>query len=65
MLLVWRVVQPNGDEDEEDEEGPDDLHKKLQLRIKQEVTHTVKQEAASRVQDNKWFTTDDKFIDSP
>lgn len=32
MLLVWRVVQPHGDEDEEDEERPDDFHEELELQ---------------------------------
>lgn len=32
MLLIWRVVQPHGDEDEEDQERPHDLHQELKLR---------------------------------
>lgn len=32
MLLIWRIVQPHGDEDEEDQERPDDLHQELKLR---------------------------------
>lgn len=32
MLFVRWVVQPHGDEDEEDEERPDDLHQELKLR---------------------------------
>lgn len=47
MLLIWRIVQPHGDEDEEDQERPDNLHQELKLRDRkrQEVrsamtTHT-------------------------
>ena len=32
MLFVWRVVQPHGDEDEEDEKRPDNLHQELKLK---------------------------------
>lgn len=43
MLLVRRIVEPHGDEDEEDEERPDDLHQELKLRDrdrKSSSTHT-------------------------
>ena len=47
MLLVRRVVEPHGDEDEEDEERPDDLHQELKLRDRKKpirdrksLTHT-------------------------
>lgn len=32
MLLVWRVVEPHCDENEEDEEGPEDFHQELELK---------------------------------
>lgn len=31
MLFVGRVIESHGDEDEEDEEWPDDLHQQLKL----------------------------------
>lgn len=37
MLLVGRVAEAHGDEDEEDEEGPDDLGQQLKLKDRQEV----------------------------
>lgn len=43
MLLIWRVVKPHSDEDEEDEQGPDDLYQELKL---QWVTHTHTQRRA-------------------
>lgn len=37
MLLVGGVAEAHGDEDEEDEEGPDDLGQQLKLEHTQEV----------------------------
>lgn len=37
MLLVGGVAEAHGDEDEEDEEGPDDLGQQLKLEHRQEV----------------------------
>lgn len=37
MLLVGGVAEAHGDEDEEDEEGPDDLRQQLQLEHRQQV----------------------------
>lgn len=34
MLLVGRIVDPHGDEDEEDKEWPDDLNQQLDLKEK-------------------------------
>lgn len=34
MLLVGRIVQPHGDEDEEDQERPHNLHQELKLRVR-------------------------------
>lgn len=43
MLLIWRIVQPHGDEDKEDQEWPDDFHEELKLRDgkRQEVMSTM------------------------
>lgn len=37
MLLVGGVAEAHGDEDEEDEQGPDDLGQQLELEHRQEV----------------------------
>ena len=50
MLLVGRIVQPHGDEDEEDQERPHNLHQELKLRVRRRqeaviamatLTHTL------------------------
>lgn len=52
MLLVGRVVEPHGNQDEEDQEWPDDLHQELQLwggdRESSAATHTHTQTHTAR-----------------